>query len=143
MTARATERDEALFPEPEHVYPTVLAETLAEWRGSGPTFDGLTIVPLGEDRDTYIAAGHIDPARFLTACRELDDWLGGAMGDLDDDECQPWLRHVQAAVIPHCAVDSTGETAGHPKDCNCDGPWVTWATDDPGPKYSATILELS
>jgi hypothetical protein len=91
--------------------------------------DGLTIVPLGEDGDTYIAAGHVEPARFLAACRDLDHWLGGAMDDLSDDEWRQHLRHVEVALVPRCAVRTDAaewggvdygpdEVPGHPKDCD-------------------------
>lgn len=135
-----------LFPDPTPAYPDDLARTLADWRGSGPTFDGLTIVALGDDGEMFVAAGHVDPARFLAAVLELDRWFGGGIVD----EHAGWVeqvRHVEAAVVPHCGYpddpDDPDDPEGHPPGCNCDGPWVSWAAGTPEPRYPATILDVS
>lgn len=44
----------------------------------GRRFAGLHLTALGEDGETLVAAGHVEPARMIRACRAYQKWADGA-----------------------------------------------------------------
>jgi hypothetical protein len=55
--------------------PEAVADAIGT--GIGRRFAGLWLSALGEDGDIIVAAGHVNPARMIRACRAYQRWADG------------------------------------------------------------------